>query len=69
MGSHILGCIKRSVVSRSRGMILPFYSALVRPHLEYCICFWGPQNKVDIELLEQVQMRVTKMIRELQHLP
>ena len=50
-------------------MIFPLYSALVRPHLVYCIQAWGPQYRKDMEVLKQVQRKAASMIKGLETSP
>src|SRR6218665_1072934 len=58
-----LGMIRRTIVTRDKGTILRLYKSLVRPQLEYCIQVWSPHLKQDMEKLEKVQRRATKVIQ------
>jgi len=49
--NRILGCIKRTMASRSKVVILPLNSTLVRAHLESCVQLWSPQHRKDMDLL------------------
>ena len=66
--NRILGFISRSVSNRTGKVILKLYLALVRPHLDYAVQFWSPYYRMDIESLERVQRKMTKMIHDIRNL-
>ena len=59
-----LGMIRRSITCKSRTIITKLYKALVRPKLEYCVQAWRPYLQKDIDKIERVQRRATKMIED-----
>ena len=67
-GNQILGMIRRNITYKEKGLIVPLYKAIVRPHLEYCIQAWRPYLRKDIDMLEKVQRRTTKLITGLRDL-
>ena len=67
-GNQILGLIRRNIVYKEKDLIIPLYKTIVRPHFEYCIQAWRPYRKKDIDILERVQRRATKMIQKLRNI-
>jgi len=66
--SYILCCIRKVWPAGKGKRLFPFYSALMRPQLKYCIQKQRPQHMEAVELLQWVQRRATKMIKGLEFL-
>ena len=67
--NRILGMIKRTFCYLDKTVVLQLYKSLVRPHLEYGIQAWRPHLQKDIDLIERVQRRATKLIPTLKDKP
>ena len=59
--NSIIGIIKRNFKNMTLDAHVALYKSLVRSHLEYAEAVWSPYKKEDIENIEKVQMRATKM--------
>ena len=65
----VLGMISRCIEYKSKEVVNRLYKSLVRPHLEYCVQAWSPYFRKDIDLLERVQRRATKLVSEYRTMP
>ena len=66
--NQVLGMIRRNIRYKENSVIVPLNKAIVRPHLENCIKAWIPQLRKDIDRLEKIQRRATKLIPGLRDL-
>ena len=67
--NRMVGLIKHTFTYMNKEMFLVLYKTLVRPLLEYCPQVWSPYLNKDINILEKVQQRATKIVPELHNLP
>ena len=65
--NQILGMIKRTFTFKIKTILLKLYKRLVRPHSEYCMQAWNPYLKNDLDLLEGVRSRASKVILGYKH--
>ena len=63
-----LGIIKRNFKCLSMEVFCLLNKAMVRSHLEYANSVWNPHSKENIEIIEKVQMRATKLVEPVKHL-
>jgi len=65
---HVLGIIKRNFCMNDKEDCRLLFNGYVRPHMEYCVQVWSPYLKKDIECIEKVQRRATKLVNGLYYM-
>jgi ribonuclease P/MRP protein subunit RPP40 len=66
--NQVLGLIYRTFSNKNKNIVIKLNKSLVRPHLDYCFQVWRPHLQRDVDLLERVQKRATRMISECKEL-
>ncbi len=67
--TDVMRSIRGSFKSVTKGSFIILFNANVRPHLEYSVQVWKPYLRKDIDMLENVQRRATKLVRGVSQLP
>ena len=62
--NRVLGFIALNVRYKNKELILPLYKSRVRPHLEHAVQFWSQHLRRDIDKIEKIERRATKMTPE-----
>jgi ribonuclease P/MRP protein subunit RPP40 len=60
-GNRVLGMLKKTFVSRDPDLWKNLYTSLVRPHLEYAVQVWNPYLQKDVDEIERVQHRASRI--------
>ena len=60
----MLGRIKKSFVLFNCKLMRSLYLTFIRPYLEFAVSVWCPFLKIDIDMIEQVQQRATKLSKK-----
>ena len=66
--NQIMGLIRRSFTYMNQHNFILLFKSLVRPHLEYVNVTWSPILKKDIQLIENIERRATRVITVINHL-
>ncbi|KAK3101807.1 hypothetical protein FSP39_006504 [Pinctada imbricata] len=66
--NQMVGLIRRSFKHLDYRTCCLLFKSLVRPHLEYSNIVWSPYKKKDIDAIENVQRRATKMLPNMSEL-
>jgi ribonucleases P/MRP protein subunit RPP40 len=67
--NQLLGLVRRSFTYMDGELMKQLYTSIVRPHIEYGNVVWHPYLRKDIEMIEAVQHRATRMIPGMSKLP
>ena len=65
--NRVLGFVASNFRYKNKELILPSYKSLVRPHLEHALQFWPPYLRQEIDKIEKIPRRATKMIPEIRN--
>ena len=64
-----LGIMQRTFTYMDEELFRDIYLTFVRPHLEYCVQVWSPYLRCEVDKIEKVQRRATKLVPSLHELP